>query len=355
MTTFVHTSDWHIGGSSALKEEALPRQLQVLDAIADTALARGIEVVVMAGDVFDVDTPTEVEQMALLERVLAYDRAGLRLLCIRGNHDHGSMGDGGRTAIRYLAHMSDHGVFRGSVFAERTQYVRHGDTVFVLLCHRPRYFHEDSLAALTALRSSSLVVDCRHVVMVCHEGIRGSITDTNYRMASGADVPVMSTGETVPDYDVTYWAIGDIHQKQRVAPRAWYCGAPLQIHFGDAHPKGVLVVDTDNPDAPEFVPIESKRLVRVHIQDAENVVIPENAHVKTVGTLKSFNEARERGLITDAVVKFEVVKEDVIIEYQKSLGLRERVTTGVQQLLEGEDLELGLRELSAVFSAAGVS
>lgn len=348
---FLHTSDWHIGGSKALKDDALPRQLGVLDSIADIARSRGVDVIVTAGDVFDVETPSEIEQMALLERMLAFDRAGIRLLVIRGNHDHGSME--GRTAIRYLAHMTDHGVFRGSVFTETTKYVRVHDTIFVLLCHRPRYFHEDTQAALTTLRESSLVVDCKHVVVVCHETIRGALTDTNHRLSDGAEIP-LSTGETIPEYDVTYWAVGDIHIRQRIGKSAYYCGAPLQIHFGDSDPKGVLLVDTDNPDAPEFIPIDSKRLVRVRLQEGIEPHIPDNAHVKLVGTMNAIASARDTGLMTEAVARVEAVREEVVIDYQKALGLEDRVRTGIQQMLSGDDLDMGLAEINRLFATAGI-
>lgn len=355
MTRFIHSSDWHLGASKFLGEDYLDRQLGVIDSIVDLAVARGIDTIVQAGDVFDVDEPDSREKEAFLDRVLAYDRMGIKLLCIRGNHDMSSMT--GRTAIRYLAHMTDHGVFKHSVFAERTQYVRVGDTIFILLCHNPRYFKAEAEAAIAKLRTGSLIVPYKHLVLVCHEAIKGAVSDTNYRMTHGSDVPGLDVGEvTLDDPGLTYTAIGDIHIRQRVAPRTYYCGAPLQVKFGDQWPKGVLIVDTDNPDNPEFVPIPSKRLVRVEMKEGEAPSIPENAYVKLVASAAAVAEARQAGTITEDVVRFEAIKEQTALEYKETLDLQGRVLSGLSQLLtDAEDLDLGKREAVALFSAAGLA
>lgn len=346
---FLHTADWHLGASSFLGTDH-ERQLQVVDRIIDLAIDRGIQIVCVSGDVFDTNEPDPIAKEAFLQRVLSYDRMGIRLLVIRGNHDTSTTD---RSAIRYLAHMTDYGVFKHSVFAERTQYVRVDDTIFILLNHRPRFFKEDIEDAIQALHRGSLAVSCKHTVLVAHECIQGALSDTNYRMR-GEDIPV-SIGEHVPETTCTYVALGDIHQKQRMAPRAFYPGSPLQVKFGDTWPKGVLIVDTDDPDNPEFVPILSKRLVKIVADGDILPVIPEDAFVKLVASVAQANAAQEAGVLTPDVVKYETTKETVAIEYTQQLDLQGKVLAGLEQMLQAEELELGKREAVALFSAAGLS
>lgn len=349
MGKFIHSADWHIGATCTVPGITYERQLEVIDRIIDLAVERNISTVIVSGDVFDVDEPDPVIKEAFLQRVLSYDRMGIRLLVIRGNHDTSTVD---RSAIRYLAHMTDHGVFKHSVFAERTQYVRVGDTIFILLNHRPRFFKEDIEDALQALHRGSLQVECKNTVLVAHECIQGALSDTNYRM-HGEAIPV-SIGSQIPETNVTYVALGDIHQKQRMAPRAFYPGAPVQVKFGDSWPKGVLVVDTETPDNPEFVPITSKRLVKIVADGDILPVIPEDAFVKFVASVAQANAAQEAGLLTDDVVKFEATKETVAIEYTQQLDLQGKVLAGLEQMLQAEELELGKREAVALFSAAGL-
>lgn len=346
---FIHTADLHVGASKFLGPEYLERQFGVYDAIIDLAVSRGINTIVVAGDIFDTDEPEEHEKELFLERLLAWDAMGIRILAIRGNHDQSNMQ--GASAIRYLAHMSDHGVFN-HVFAERTQYVRVGDTIFMLLCHKPRYFRDDFYGAIRALKTSTLVPEHKYCVAVVHECLKGSISDTNWRMKDGVDVPLVEAAETVPEHDLTYIAIGDIHIQQQMGPRAFYSGAPMQVKFGDQERKGVLIVDTEDPGNPEFVQITSKRLIKVVADSLEDFATkpkPEDAHVKMVASPKVFKEAVEAGL-ADGITRFEAVRDTKALDYKSQLDLPSKVLHGLSQHLTGEDLELAKREAASLFS-----
>lgn len=347
----LHTGDLHIGASKILGEGYLERQIEAVDAIMNLALDRNIETVVIAGDIFDNESPDAHEHEAFLQRMIAYDQMGLRILAICGNHDQGHAGR--RTAIRTLAQLTDQGVFKKSVFTETTKYVRVEDTIFTLLVHRPRFFHEDCGEAISKLKSGSVVVDHKHLVMVIHETIKGSVTDTNWRLTSGVNVPELAIGETIPEHNVTAWMAGDIHIMQRLGPRAYYSGAPLQVKFGDAPHKGVLIWDTENPENPEFVEIQSKKLLKVIAHGGMLPEIPQDVYVKFVATSDVITQARSEG---HDITKFEVVKQDAILNYQANLDLAGKVFAGIDQLLQDADENaLGKREAAALFTAAGVS
>ena len=84
----LHTSDWHIG-KRLMGRERLDEQAEVLDEIAAVCERENIELVLLAGDVFDTYTPSaEAEDLFFtkIKRIAGGERA---VLIISGNHDDG--------------------------------------------------------------------------------------------------------------------------------------------------------------------------------------------------------------------------------------------------------------------------
>lgn len=84
----LHTSDWHLGrtlhGFSLRQAQA-----DAVMAIVATAVERDVDVVVIAGDVFDRAVPP-IEALRLLNEALArLDSAGITTVITAGNHDSG--------------------------------------------------------------------------------------------------------------------------------------------------------------------------------------------------------------------------------------------------------------------------
>lgn len=337
---FLHTSDWHIGASKFLPD-FLERQADAIDQIYRIAEERGIKVVVVAGDLFDTADPSAEERDLLKTKLLQYDAAGFTTLVINGNHDHKNMT--GRTALRYLGILTDHEKFQRSVVTERTAYYQYEDTIFILLCHEPKQFKRDCQQAIEDVRTTSIQLDYKHIVLVCHETLRGAISDTNYRLKDGEDVPPLESGESYDAAgDITYVAVGDIHMKQRMGPRTFYCGAPLQVKFGDQPDKGVLIVDTDDPDNPVFVPVESKKLVKV--TDIEH--IPDNAYVKlAVSKLEGLGSG-----LPGNVVRAELSKAVITGTLQMDLSLHETWLDSVAQNLDEEQMVIAQEEIADILS-----
>ena len=89
------------------------------------------------------------------------------------------------------------------------------------------------------------------IVAVSHEAVTGATTDRNIHIKKSDQITL------VPDLGPTYWALGDIHMPQQMLPNAFYCGAPYQVDFGEsADQKGVLLVDTDDPEHPVSVDLK---------------------------------------------------------------------------------------------------
>src|SRR4051794_40829456 len=82
----LHTSDWHIGRTFHT-HGMLPHLGQVLTAVVTAVRERGIDVVLVAGDVFDSSMPSTAA-IELFQSALAGIRhAGAQVVLTSGNHD----------------------------------------------------------------------------------------------------------------------------------------------------------------------------------------------------------------------------------------------------------------------------
>ncbi|MBO7298103.1 MAG: exonuclease subunit SbcD, partial [Clostridia bacterium] len=84
----LHTSDWHIG-KRLMGRFRLDEQAQVLDEIASLCDTETIDLVLIAGDIFDTYTPgAEAEELffSKIKKIAGEHRA---VLLISGNHDDG--------------------------------------------------------------------------------------------------------------------------------------------------------------------------------------------------------------------------------------------------------------------------
>ena len=81
----LHTSDWHIGKKTE-NFERLPEQREVLDEIASVADAENVELIIVAGDVFDTFIPSAEAEQTFFDkiRLLSEKRP---VVIIPGNHD----------------------------------------------------------------------------------------------------------------------------------------------------------------------------------------------------------------------------------------------------------------------------
>src|SRR5918997_6416912 len=82
----LHTSDWHIG-RTLHGTELLAEQEAVLTGLARVVAAESVDVVLVAGDVYDRAVPS-ADATAVLDRVVGrLRRAGAAVVLTPGNHD----------------------------------------------------------------------------------------------------------------------------------------------------------------------------------------------------------------------------------------------------------------------------
>jgi DNA repair exonuclease SbcCD nuclease subunit len=251
MPIFVHTADLHL---NALKRFTgyLDRPRLVLPEITAIAAKHDASFILVVGDVYHTQAINHAE------RTLFSDWLGsspIPIVVISGNHEKRTS-EVGDTALNYLSglgnRLNPHRVWDGAPTIMEV-----GGCSLILLPYQgwKNYELQIMLPPMIEYASSEGLP----VVVAMHEHVRGAKTDRGHKLSESEQIKISK--HLFPG--VTYWALGDIHSRQAILPNAWYSGPPLQTKFDETPDKGVLVVDTDDPENPIFEPIESPPLLQV--------------------------------------------------------------------------------------------
>ncbi|WP_329067140.1 exonuclease SbcCD subunit D [Amycolatopsis sp. NBC_01480] len=249
----LHTSDWHIGRTFH-GADLLAEQEAVLGHLAGLVTSEAVDVVVVAGDIYDRAVPS-AEAVRVATAALARIRqAGAQLVITPGNHDSGPRlgafaefaAAGGlhvRATVAGLAEpvllADEHGevAFYGLPYLE-PEPSRHALGVpearghTGVLTEAMRRVRED-LATRPGTRS----------VVLAHAFVTGGNASESERTIAVGGV------EQVPGsvFDgVDYVALGHLHGPQALAEHLRYSGSPLAYSFSEARRrKSVWLVDLD--------------------------------------------------------------------------------------------------------------
>jgi len=284
----LHTSDWHIGRS--FHGHSTTAHLEhVLEALVTVVVDQQVDVVVVAGDVFDSATPA-AENFDVLTRVLAKLRAtGTRVVMTSGNHDSATR-LGFQSGFAELAGIhiitrheqaitpvtidDEHGPvhFYGIPYLEPSM-LRHRYPDATLRTHTDALaFTMDSIRADLASRGGRSVV-ISHCFAADVADVSGDLAqDSGERdiTAGGLDVVPLSTFDG-PDYV----ALGHIHGRARLSDRARYSGAPLHYSFSEAaKPRGgwLVSIDASGLSSVEWVDLPVPRRLTVLTGELEDLL-----------------------------------------------------------------------------------
>ncbi|MGW3485645.1 metallophosphoesterase family protein [Rhodococcus indonesiensis] len=248
----LHTSDWHIGRTFH-GVDLLSDQAQALAALADLVAERRVDVVVVAGDVYDRSIPSADAVAVCNAGLEAIRAAGAVIVATSGNHDSPvRLGAGAAFAAEGGLHLItrvsqiDRPVLlddaHGTVAFYGIPYLEPEITRAELGVSEARSHAEILGAAMDRVRADARARDIRAVVLA-HAFVVGA-------EASGSERSISVGGvETVPAsaFDgVDYVALGHLHSPQTVAEHVRYSGSPLPYSFGErTHSKAVWLVELD--------------------------------------------------------------------------------------------------------------
>ena len=266
----LHTSDWHVGkilkGVSRLDE-----QRAVLAGMVDLAGREAVDLIVVAGDLYESAVAPPEAQALVWSTLLDMRATGAEVVVIAGNHDNAAQFE----ALRPLAAAAGITVLgrvrrpdEGGVIELTT---RSGERAKVatlpFLSQRYVVRAAQLMAGDAAQHAGNYAERCRLLldglcadfgadtinVVVAHAMVRGG------RLGGGE-----RDAQTIEDYYVDptafpvtahYVALGHLHRTQPLPGAApiWYSGSPIQVDFGEGgDDKHVILVEA-SPGRPADV------------------------------------------------------------------------------------------------------
>ena len=260
---FIHTSDWHLGrefGPVSLADD----QQAFIDWLVALCAERQVELVVIAGDIYD-RAVAPVDAVRMFRAAVASLRAtGAKVAAITGNHD------GADRVASYGVMLDVGGVYvRGGY--ERTGEVLKldfddGPIDLVMLpfldpqaapdgwgvgddpesddafTRRIKRTHQSVLQS--AVESVLPQLSSPRSLAVSHAFVVGGEVSESERQLVVGGTGTVTTDVFSP---FSYTALGHLHRPQNVAdtPTLRYSGTPLAYSFSEDHPKSVTLVDID--------------------------------------------------------------------------------------------------------------
>lgn len=321
----LHTSDWHLGKRLPpfSREE---EQKAVLKEIAEIAKREAVDVVVVAGDVFDVSVPPASAEEMFYAAALELSRSAL-VVAVAGNHDDGERlkapANVAKASGILLAGGFDCGGLRANgVEAKRggVIYRKNGERLnivpvpYVSEARRGDAPKEDFGAYVRGI-----LADCAADVfggggfdlLVTHLFMLGGQTGKEERELGAAKI---LPPDVLPKCD--YAALGHIHKPMKVAQNAFYSGSILNYSFDEKTGKEVIIVDTSAKEI-RHVPLSSGLpLVTVRADSFESalsaVTLNADAYIKIVYDSAQPLSASQTAALTAAgkVAELEIVPHE---------------------------------------------
>ena len=377
----LHTSDWHVGKTIRGRSRHDEHEA-VLCEITEIARDHEVDVVLVAGDLFESAAPTPESEALVYETLLGLAEHAEHVVVIAGNHDNprrlnavapllalgnvtvltdATSPDAGgfrrltigteTLNLALLPFVSQRGIIRAAALMEGAAFEHanaYADRLRILIEHLTAGFDSDSVN-----------------IVVAHGFVFGGTAGGGERAAHLVD----EYGLTAQAFPATasYVALGHLHRPQKIpgGTPIHYCGSPLQLDFGEQRQaKQVNVVDIE-PGAPAKVtkaPLSSGRGLRT-ISGTLAALREERDDVEGHWLRVRVDEPRRpdladdvRALLGDGVVDVEIIHEsdaapvvqerrlgrDPLIafgEYLEELGINDqRLTNMFVELLEDDEV-----------------
>lgn len=277
----LHVSDFHAGKKLYDKVNRNEDLVYALEQIKGICRNEKIEVLLIAGDIFDKRNPDFESQEIILDFLTEINSYGLHTLLIAGNHDSYDF----MKIYKNLKKLANIHVFDRPSKDVKDAIFEYGELKVACLPYpderaltHPDEEKERSYAEKVALYMKALaskVKDARYKVLLAHimldeARVAGS------ELYSSISPSVSVRADTIPE-EFDYVALGHVHRNQRiegVVPKVYYSGSPYQIDFSE---EGIdkfvnLLVFEDGLVKVEPIKLDLKRELReVILEEGDNI------------------------------------------------------------------------------------
>ncbi len=308
----LHTSDWHIGHTLYAKKRYDEHE-QFLQWLKGTICERGIDALIVAGDVFDNGAPGGQAQRLYYDFLTSLlGTCCQTVVVVAGNHDSPTLLE---APSGVLERLNIHTVGLAGEPERHVIPLREQNGTVGALCIAVPYLRKSELVRLEDDGESSDEKIVRATAQFYQDVVRAAlnmrenygdvpIVATGHLFAAGAlrsegdgvrELYVGTLGQVGADIfptDIDYVALGHIHGAQRVAGRnnIRYCGAPLAMSFGETAQKRLLEVDfsggmaVNEIEVPAFARLVAVRGGREEILSELAALANENVWVEVTYT-----------------------------------------------------------------------
>lgn len=288
------SSDWHIG-KRLMDRDRLPEQAEALEELVRICEDEQVDVVLVAGDVFDTFLPSAEAEEVFFRAVKRLAGARRAVALISGNHD-----DGVRLAAAApIAAEEGVYIFGGGKYpaaAEGTRgvrAVRTGENFLLLKNESGEALYVNALPYPNEARLKEEKTDETYVQKVARWIARGQsaredgvpcVLLTHLFAAGGAssesERDIELGGARIVPVDVfpqdVFTALGHLHKRQRLRDNVYYSGSLLQYSFDEANiPKSVALLRTEGDRVVlvrEIALSAGRKLVRLEAAGVEQAL-----------------------------------------------------------------------------------
>ena len=291
----LHTSDWHIG-KRLMNRERLDEQTEVLDEIIEICERESVELVLIAGDIFDTYTPSADAEELFYKKVKRLAGADRSVLIISGNHDDGVrlsaasplaeeqgiyIVGNARNPLRLIqTERKTRPVASGKGYAVFENEGKERVYVSTLPYPNEARFKEEKSELSYIEQMQKWIAEGESgneeklpSIFMAHIFVAGGMVSEGEReidLGGARAVPV----EVLPKSD--YIALGHLHKRQRMGKdNCYYSGSPLQYAFDERADKGVKIFDLTKEGVCNLLDVplaKGKKLVRLESNGVERAL-----------------------------------------------------------------------------------
>jgi exonuclease SbcD len=248
----LHTSDWHIGRSFH-GHATLDALRGVLEALTEQVRENQVDVVIVAGDVFDSATPAGPCYTLLTDTLVALRETGAQVVVTSGNHDSAARLGFQAPLLREGIHVLTDPLAlatpvtvtdeNGPVHLYGIPFLEPGLVRHLWPAVELRTQEQALTHAMELIRTDLASRGGRSVV-ISHcfaAGVEPTPHLERDIQQGGIDVVPLAVFA-----GVDYVALGHIHGRQQLTESVRYAGAPLHYSFGEGDkPRGSWLVELD--------------------------------------------------------------------------------------------------------------
>ena len=242
MIKLLHTADWHIG-QTLHGEDRSQEQQDMLEQITQCVADEKPDIMLLAGDIFDVQTPNTKAQKMLTQALVAMHNAHpqMTIISISGNHDSASRHETHQAVwsavdVHTLGNVHNNDIHQHilPIYDAQSSICAY---VVALPYASQRMISDDLYERLHQL-STQLgdehqvpVIFLGHLAASSCETLGHEISTYGNDTLYIGNIESMDIAQIGQNYD--YVALGHIHKAQNLNLRARYAGSPIAMSFDE--------------------------------------------------------------------------------------------------------------------------